>query len=77
MTSTKLTFAYLLYTVSDRFPEPQLLGVFKSSKDAKTHVELIQGEYVPIGRSNRVLQKINKDNGQFWYVEKHVMKDAI
>ncbi len=77
MTTTKLTFAYLLYTVSDRFPQPQLLGVFKSSKVAKTHTDLIEGEYIQIGRSNRVLQKMNMRTGQFWYVEKHVMKDAI
>jgi hypothetical protein len=76
--NNKLSFAYLYYTVGESTGHtPLLLGVFKSSKIAKTHLDLVNGEYVPISRSNRVLQKINNTTGQYWYVEKHIMKDGV
>jgi hypothetical protein len=87
MNTTKLSFAYLYYTVSEYTGyTPLLLGVFKSSKVAKTHLDLVNGEYVPVNSSNgvggslpyslhRVLQKLNNSTGQIWYVEKHVMRD--
>ncbi len=76
MEEKKLRFAYLYYT---RCPslgnDAVLMGVFGSSKDAKTHLELVNADWTDIGRSNRVLQKINGVTGQIWYVEKHVLKD--
>lgn len=74
--STRLSFAYLHYTIND-FGKA-LLGVFKSSKAAKSWMDATRGEYVPVEPGSiRVLQKINKETGQIWYVEKHVMRDSF
>ncbi len=78
MTNTKLTFAYLYYTTGDSTGHvPLLLGVFRSSKIAKTHLDLVNGEDVPGIAGKRVAQKFNKVTGQIWYVEKHVLRDAV
>lgn len=69
----KLRFVYLMYTDGGNFGK-ELLGVYGSNKDAKSHFDLIAGEVVPIGRSNRVMQKIQTSTGQYWYVEKTVIK---
>ena len=71
----KLSFAYLYYTRSNMM-DTTLIGVFKSLKDAKSHLDPVNGEYVGSGNRKRVLQKSNELTGQIWYVEKQVFMDA-
>ena len=76
MTATeRLSFAYLAYTNNPTFGVA-LIGVYKSNRAAKSWFDLVNGEMVPIGKSNRVMQKINHGTGQIWWVEKHVMRDV-
>lgn len=75
--SERLTFAYLAYTNSPTFGV-SMIGVYQSLKSAKKWMDLVNGEYVPcdkLGAGKRVLQKKADPSGQFWYVEKHVMRN--
>lgn len=76
MKTERLTFAYLMYT--DSSFGNALIGVYKSLKAAKAHMDLTTGHYITIDRhSKRVLQKGCPKTRQIWYVEKHVMRDGM
>ncbi len=72
----KLAFAYLYYTANLNTGEKTLIGVFKTRKAAKSHMDVTYHQYIPVTGPRRILQKLNKENGQYWYIEKHVMMDA-
>jgi len=79
MTATeKLTFAYLLYTAGPD-TNKTLLRCFKTCKAAVAHIAaIVSGEMVlngDVSGSNRIAQRLNKANGQYWFVEKHLLCD--
>lgn len=77
---TKLQFAYLMYSgrTNPWDTSKILVGCFASLRNAKTHMDAMPGEYID-QKDNRVnvLHKEHTDTGSEWYVEKHVMKDAL
>lgn len=72
----KITFVYLMFTDGGSFGK-ELLGIYGSKKAALSHMELVNGEVIPLGvNSKRVAQKLHGSTGQYWYVEKHVVRSG-